>query len=600
MERLTYKFNSLSLANFAANTIKKDGVGTILSNNNGFVVVETADVNSVQEIANDARGYEVLRESMTEKKKLTPDQLKKVNTSLRAKMIAKKDAKKEEVEEEEFVGEKLIGKQHKLDFNKDGKLTGKDFEILKTIRKQKAKKEEVGIEEIYDGEKSRAAMQSNIKKAPTPKDKEELVKLHNAIKKSPKVYGISMDALGDLAPDETPSRKKLTPMAARAADGYDAKNTDRSVNLGIISKINKRIKEEVGIEEAVDAKQAEIDAKIRKVNAADAVAKIKEIVNSYDKQTKRMIIAGMKSIKESVKDAYAEVTEDEIISEDEWGGGFETSREAQAGVQAAMKADAKKRQMLIISALQQVIDGKMSKAAFKKLTGHSYDEMMTLPFYSKKVKMKKEEVENLDESATKAAIEDFMYDTLTKAAIAELKPIVKSKTSDRMKKIEAVLKKHKIPTTSPIGGKSAQLVADFFDSFHGESVDEAYARPNEKPIGAFTLAGATKFSNSAQGRFEYRISEDSWGKSHGLPHEVCVSSKDPTGKQNWRAANVKGTVCIIALDEDAEGKPVLEKWAIRNHVKYVKAEETDQEGEVIKEQDRAAVQGSKSSFKKAI
>ncbi len=468
------------------------------------------------------------------------------------------------------------------------------------VPKQNVRKEEVGIEEVYDGAKSRAAMQSNIKKAPTPKDKEELVKLDNAIKKSPKVYGISMDALGDLAPDETPSRKKLTPMAARAADGYDAKNTDRSVSLGIISKINKRIKEEVGIEEAVDAKQAEIDAKIRKVNAADAVAKIKEIVNSYDKQTKRMIIAGMKSIKESVKDAYAEVTEDEIISEDEWGGGFETSREAQAGVQAAMKADAKKRQMLIISALQQVIDGKMSKAAFKKLTGHSYDEMMTLPFYSKKVKMKKEEVENLDESATKAAIEDFMYDTLTKAAIAELKPIVKSKTSDRMKKIEAVLKKHKIPTTSPIGGKSAQLVADFFDSFHGESVDEAYARPNEKPIGAFTLAGATKFSNSAQGRFEYRISEDSWGKSHGLPHEVCVSSKDPTGKQNWRAANVKGTVCIIALDEDAEGKPVLEKWAIRNHVKYVKAEETDQEGEVIKEQDRAAVQGSKSSFKEAI
>jgi hypothetical protein len=217
MERLTYKFNSLSLANFAANTIKKDGVGTILSNNNGFVVVETADVNSVQEIANDARGYEVLRESMTEKKKLTPDQLKKVNTSLRAKMIAKKDAKKEEVEEEEFVGEKLIGKQHKLDFNKDGKLTGKDFEILKTIRKQKAKKEEVEIEE------------------------------------------------------------------------------------------------------AVDAKQAEIDAKIRKVNAADAVAKIKEIVNSYDKQTKRMIIAGMKSIKESVKEEVEEeMTEAFRFRQQDW------------------------------------------------------------------------------------------------------------------------------------------------------------------------------------------------------------------------------------------------------------------------------------------
>ena len=52
--------------------------------------------------------------------------------------------------------------------------------------------------------------------------------------------------------------------------------------------------------------QAEIDAKIRKMNAADAVERIKEIINSYshDKQTKAMIIAGMKSIKES-----AEITE---------------------------------------------------------------------------------------------------------------------------------------------------------------------------------------------------------------------------------------------------------------------------------------------------
>ena len=52
------------------------------------------------------------------------------------------------------------------------------------------------------------------------------------------------------------------------------------------------------------AKEDEIDAKIRKVNAADAVEEIKEIINSYDKQTKAMIIAGMKSIKES-----AEITE---------------------------------------------------------------------------------------------------------------------------------------------------------------------------------------------------------------------------------------------------------------------------------------------------
>ena len=52
------------------------------------------------------------------------------------------------------------------------------------------------------------------------------------------------------------------------------------------------------------AKQDEIDAKLNKMNAADAVERIKEIINSYDKQTKAMIIAGMKSIKES-----AEITE---------------------------------------------------------------------------------------------------------------------------------------------------------------------------------------------------------------------------------------------------------------------------------------------------
>lgn len=71
----------------------------------------------------------------------------------------------------------------------------------------------------------------------------------------------------------------------------------------ITGKPSKPVKKEE-VEEAVDPKQAEIDAKIRKMNAADAVERIKEIINSYDKQTKAMIIAGMKSIKES-----AEITE---------------------------------------------------------------------------------------------------------------------------------------------------------------------------------------------------------------------------------------------------------------------------------------------------
>jgi len=53
------------------------------------------------------------------------------------------------------------------------------------------------------------------------------------------------------------------------------------------------------------AQEAEIDAKIRKLNAAVAIEKIKDILDDhYDKQERAMIISGIKSIKES-----AEITE---------------------------------------------------------------------------------------------------------------------------------------------------------------------------------------------------------------------------------------------------------------------------------------------------
>jgi len=108
-----------------------------------------------------------------------------------------------------------------------------------------------------------------------------------------------------------------------------------------------------------------------------------------------------------------------------------------------------------------------------------------------------------------------------------------------------------------------------------EEVEEAYAPLDTKGIvGAFTEATKKK-------RFEYRNSTDSWGKSHGFPHEVCVSSPGG-GLTQWRSANVKGTVCYIVVDEGEEGKPVTEKWVIRNHVKYVKAESVE---EVQKEEE---------------
>jgi hypothetical protein len=109
-----------------------------------------------------------------------------------------------------------------------------------------------------------------------------------------------------------------------------------------------------------------------------------------------------------------------------------------------------------------------------------------------------------------------------------------------------------------------------------EEVDEAYAHPDEKVLGRF-------YEKTGKQAFEYRISQDSWGKSHGYPHEVCVSRKDYTSKGDWRAANVKGTVCYIVTDEGEGGKPVVEKWDITRHIKYVKAEGFEVDVEVTEQ-----------------
>ena len=100
-----------------------------------------------------------------------------------------------------------------------------------------------------------------------------------------------------------------------------------------------------------------------------------------------------------------------------------------------------------------------------------------------------------------------------------------------------------------------------------EDVEEAFAPSYEKLLGSFVEKAGKKF-------FDYRLSQDDWGKSHGLPHEVCV--KATTSKCEWRSANVKGTVCYIALDEGADGKPILDKWNIIRHQRYVKGESVEQ------------------------
>jgi hypothetical protein len=205
----------------------------------------------------------------------------------------------------------------------------------------------------------------------------------------------------------------------------------------------------------------------------------------------------------------------------------------------------------------------------------------------------KEEIEQIDEAGqAKLARLGKSYDRARIGARGVLNPENKKRLGDVYFKMrDKILDKRKERIERGTFDKEAELKAvvakniGTFSKMFGKKT-EAYAPLDTKGIiGAFTEV-------TKKNRFEYRTSTDSWGKSHGLPHEVAVADFN----HPWRVAHVKGTVCYIAVDEGADGKPVMEKWAIRNHVKYVKAEETEQEGEVIEEQDRVPVQGSKMVY----
>ncbi len=61
--------------------------------------------------------------------------------------------------------------------------------------------------------------------------------------------------------------------------------------------------------------------------------------------------------------------------------------------------------------------------------------------------------------------------------------------------------------------------------------------------------------------FTYRKTTDPWAIRHGFQHEVDVG-------YDTRFAKVVATRCYMVIDEDEYGKPVVEKWQIKNHRVY--------------------------------
>ena len=64
--------------------------------------------------------------------------------------------------------------------------------------------------------------------------------------------------------------------------------------------------------------------------------------------------------------------------------------------------------------------------------------------------------------------------------------------------------------------------------------------------------------------FEYRLSngtaprQGDWGIKNGFLHEIAVCDG------SIRFANVKKTVAYVAVNENDEGNPVVEKWKIKH------------------------------------
>jgi len=72
--------------------------------------------------------------------------------------------------------------------------------------------------------------------------------------------------------------------------------------------------------------------------------------------------------------------------------------------------------------------------------------------------------------------------------------------------------------------------------------------------------------------FEFTVNDEETSafNPEEYPHKVYVTSNPLGGMHAWRYARVLKTVAYIVTDEDENGDPVVEKWAINRHQLYDK------------------------------
>lgn len=72
--------------------------------------------------------------------------------------------------------------------------------------------------------------------------------------------------------------------------------------------------------------------------------------------------------------------------------------------------------------------------------------------------------------------------------------------------------------------------------------------------------------------FEFSQNDEEMTDSWQFPHKVWVTTPREGLDSGFRYARVLKTVAYIAVDEDAYGQPIVEKWSIKRHREYDRPE----------------------------
>ena len=208
--------------------------------------------------------------------------------------------------------------------------------------------------------------------------------------------------------------------------------------------------------------------------------------------------------------------------------------------------------------------------------GNPFKEESDIVEDIKRIMEGKEPEAVISEGGIKAAIEDFMYDTLPQAAVKDLKPIFKDQSvrgSKLRDKVSAVLKKHKVPTFA-MGTSAAQIVIDNFDTFFGESVEE-HGEVLSEAAAMIPFKRILKGVNDMEGPFLIvvmrkgapgAILQKKVPGRAALPAHINYMLSNDLQKLEWKAIaieNAKGKIVNIMYPTDvltkAGSKPSVKK-----------------------------------------